>query len=852
MPIVKNKASSSSIKGFGGTYYAGSGTFISSSGQGMSTRTIPTGAKISFSKAPIFTSGGGAGGGGATSPSTTPAQATAQYAKQIKQLRTEAKARGISAEVLARQRATQRARQLRAIAKQRKMNISTPARQMTFIKKIRREESRKVTPTIKEQRRVQQIAKQRDINIFSMQSWKDLGEALRKSKSQKDRTLGKKILTEPLLFASKFVSRTGEIKELPAGLISLARKPSNIKNILSNLKTDFADTVQLLKTSKSEGFAKIGADIFTFKIIGGTLKATGKVSSNVATRLSPKFVGVAKKGAKLTVNGAGSKRAITIDVVGRIPKESIAKQIKRAGTRVDAISSQADTLVGLIRRGKVIRKPLGNAEKKLTSTGKKLLRKFDRGKITSSELVRLDKAIKKAGAKGILERSFFADPSTRIRPSRLGVVDREATFKELLSGQATLKKSKPQILLFEDVEISKFPKSLKSVANKLKSGKPLTYLETTKLLRWQQKATGKFKPLGFITRESEITLAPNEVIKRIKKVGVTIVNGKRVPIISTKVVKIPESIKSLVKKARSGKATQKEIKTLQRRLKKETGFDYSSSSLKKTKPYYPLKRKISSKVISSAKKSKGKSPTKRITSRGKVNYTSSGRPYIVTSSGARFVSPTSSRASPTKIKPKTKGGSIYLRGAEGQVQKTTTKPKRFARTKQITKKKKSKPVPVFNVFGKSGKKFVKLNVKPLTKDDALNKGAYAIDRTTSKQFKIVPAGKTKKPSALRKSEHNYFKRSGYKFREYRIKKGRGFLIKPKYIEKTKYGIDTRGEKSGLSIAKYLAQQRRGGAVRKKSRATYSQRKVTPAQRRVLLQRLKKARAVRMKNLRRKK
>ena len=144
------------------------------------------------------------------------------------------------------------------------------------------------------------------------------------------------------------------------------------------------------------------------------------------------------------------------------------------------------------------------------------------------------------------------------------------------------------------------------------------------------------------------------------------------------------------------------------------------------------------------------------------------------------------------------------------------------------------PVPVFNVYGKSGKKFLKLNVKPLTRDDALSKGTYAIDRTTSKQYKIVPAGKSKKPGKLREGEANYFKRLGFKLREYKVRKGRKFAIQPRYIERTKYGIDTRGEKKGLKIAKFIKQQRQ------------PKRKITPAQRKKLLANLKKARRVKNK------
>jgi len=46
-------------KSSGGTYYAGSGTYVSSSGQGMSTKNIPSGAKVVFTRDPSLKKSGG-------------------------------------------------------------------------------------------------------------------------------------------------------------------------------------------------------------------------------------------------------------------------------------------------------------------------------------------------------------------------------------------------------------------------------------------------------------------------------------------------------------------------------------------------------------------------------------------------------------------------------------------------------------------------------------------------------------------------------------------------------------------------------------------------------------------------
>ena len=133
--------------------------------------------------------------------------------------------------------------------------------------------------------------------------------------------------------------------------------------------------------------------------------------------------------------------------------------------------------------------------------------------------------------------------------------------------------------------------------------------------------------------------------------------------------------------------------------------------------------------------------------------------------------------------------------------------------------------------------------------------------TTARTFKIKPKGKTKTPGALLKSERNYFNRQGFKLREVRIKKGRKFKLKNKYIEKVGHAIDSKGERSGLSIAKFIKQQRKKASPKRKQSTRASvrrentnivtrlpKRKITPTQRRELLKRLVKARKVRMKNL----
>lgn len=167
----------------------------------------------------------------------------------------------------------------------------------------------------------------------------------------------------------------------------------------------------------------------------------------------------------------------------------------------------------------------------------------------------------------------------------------------------------------------------------------------------------------------------------------------------------------------------------------------------------------------------------------------------------------------------------------------------FKRGKNIVRPKIPIKKQVFNVYGKSGKRFIKLNKKPLIKIDALSRGTYAIDHTTSRAFKLIPVGKKKKIGAISRVEKNYFNRAGYKLREYKIRGGRKFIIKPKYIEKRKYGLDTSGEKRQLSIARFIKKNLNRGTFNYKRRQVIKRnsRRLSSSQRKIMLKNLVKAR-----------
>jgi hypothetical protein len=601
-------------------------------------------------------------------------------------------------------------------------------------------------------------------------------------------------------FSKTIVDEARGIKSAPSTIKAIYQNPHVIKEIPKIIREEGANFGTLIKESPTEATVQIGTQVLILKGTSKAIKLVSRAGNNLA-RLSPKFKGVLRKGGKITLNIDGEVTKLRI--VRKIPTSKIRKQVLQAGKTVRPVSTQANRLVNLIRRSRAIRKPLG--ELKLSKYSKNLLRKLDKGQsLTRKEIIKLNKSLRKAGSKGLLERSFFADPTGKIRPSRLGLQEKEAGFMDYLSGDITFKKTKPQILVFKEQKLSKFPKSLRKITAKLKKGKALNQEETAKLLKFQLKKTGKFKPLGHVTRESEITLAPGEIIKREKKIGVTLYKGRRIPIVQARVIKPSKKLGKLISKGKAGTLARKELKSLKRLMKKETGFKLRSSSYSKSKKYFSLKRNLFSPAIS------GLSSLRR----SKVKYSSNSRKskYSKTSK----VSPISKyrggpgtpykSGSPEYI-PKPKYSSKTYKKSYGSSGKTARIPPKTVRLGTLPYKQKGKykiykvKLPVYNVYGKSGKKFIKINTAPLIRKDALSRGTYAVDHSTSKTFKIIPIGKHKRVGSIQVKERNYFNKKNYKLRSVRIRKGQKFKLRDKFIEKRRFGIDTQGEKRGLSLAR---------------------------------------------------
>lgn len=348
---------------------------------------------------------------------------------------------------------------------------------------------------------------------------------------------------------------------------------------------------------------RVIGEVLLFKGLGEVAPRVSKVVENTATILSPKFRPVLEtaEGTRTIQNipsNVPGRNVLSIPIQERLPTQTLASQAELAGTTQDLVSGSRDLFGNIINRERMIRKPIAN-EESLSASTKSMLKQFDEGTLSPSRFEELNRrVVQETGSKGILERSFFADPLGRLRPSRLGLEgQRTATFSDILSGDVSMTRARPQAIFFEQQRISNFPKSLSDVETALKSGRPLTAEQTRRFNDWQLTRTNEFKPVGFLSRESETTLSPGNIIKREATPASTIIRykgkpgifgdilfGNRVPIIRSNIITPSDEVSELLNKASVFGLSSDETIKLNKLLKSETGFDYSSYA-QPSKPY---------------------------------------------------------------------------------------------------------------------------------------------------------------------------------------------------------------------------------------------------------------------------
>src|SRR3990167_903815 len=295
---------------------------------------------------------------------------------------------------------------------------------------------------------------------------------------------------------------------------------------------------ELAKDSPEQFIGRVGFEATS----GAIIKATVKGGVSLATRLSPKYVKTTKGVAKAVPSSAGE---IDIEFLekGKVKGKTFAEQAELAGITTDVSTAQRG-LFGIFEKEKVIEKPLPTTtspelERSLFLSPPKVVEDvafFERKGATLKQLANEPIDTFKGTKK--IKRNVL-----QVRLSRLGIADDSRSFldkvTDFYTADYTLTRARPQALVFRNIAVESIPKSLKGFAEKARRGDRGARDKFEKaFFKFQLKKTGKAKPFGFATtREPELTIAPLEKIRKIKTIGVTVVSGRRVPIIEAELVK---------------------------------------------------------------------------------------------------------------------------------------------------------------------------------------------------------------------------------------------------------------------------------------------------------------------------
>ncbi len=718
------------------------------------------------------------------------------------------------------------------------------------------------------------------------------------------------------------ITTATDVVNIPAGLVSIVNDPRSIKKIPKAMVIGAKDNLTLLKTSPAAGIGKIGSNIFVFVMIGKTMKFTGKFTGRAAIKLNPflkrfengtlrvnipaeifmrggrkinlrkritkttiinRLLGKAKKALpkdskifkRIKVRKKGQFRkfqkssGFTLTKGGvREAQSSIASQLAREGTRQKLVSAQSRAVFKWWKRTHRERKHIPG-EENFDKVTKKLLKRFDRGKLTEKEFNELNIRIRKqtisegqpAGV-DLLERSMYFGLDEVLRVSRFGFnTAGEGTFFDLLRGKASLfkKNYKPQMLLLDDV-LDRLPrtKANASLRRKLESsitlGKTanLTTGELNKLTKFAVRQSGKPKGVGSTTFgggiEGEATISPFDKLRKIKKVGTALIEEKgqqfRVPIylvkilqskkklglinITNKIMKEILRLKNILRKTKSKAARKRiqiKIKKLETTLKRDTKkiSDIELKAFLKLKrgrrrirrrdfdnrKVFPTGRKAGQIVSRVSRRSiERKSKGRTPTARRKTTAKRTGGRSTSKRPTAR--GRTTGKRTPSKRMPVKRTGGSRTNGGRTGGGRTSTREKktpiRLPLPKKFKKRTISKKVPVFLVRERIKGRVVTLTPKPLTLNDAMDFAAFRIDTRLSRTSFFEPFGKSKRVISLPKNIKNYFKNNSRKFRRFKIRVGVKKQLRHGIIERKAFIGDTASELRQLKRARQKAKR----------------------------------------------
>lgn len=537
---------------------------------------------------------------------------------------------------------------------------------------------------------------------------------------------------------------------LGAGFASgLARSPFSAVSFTTGLVTsprkEIKDTVRGIKEIpqkfRQSPFTTIGE--LSGEAVGQSIffKGISKVTRGGAAEFSREFKPIETVGGKQVITKLDQPIAIAPPVSQIL--EPLSTQAKLAG------------------------KPL----KQSVSAGANFFETYVRGE---------EKVIFKPDAIGI-EQSFFLDPRNRLRVSRFGGSGNINSLSEVLEADVAFGARKNlQAIVVKDQLVEKFPTNLADVKKNLLEGKSLTLEQQKRLLKWQLTPSGQFKPIGKISKESEVTVAPGDSLFFEQRLGVSTFRGEPFDIIEARLKQSGEANKPLLKALEQVK-TQAEL---------ENFVNSISSVPKKSITISPSGVLLGSLSISSA-----------LYNPGSVfglsgNKSSSGKSNSINSASASGRVTELTRPSiffkltnePSKVTGSGISGKASYRKAEiglgGGPRKRPRKGDEDLRKKNEEEGAWSLPFGESMLLRKAYDVYVKRSGKYRKIADNLNRnraekfGAEYVLKTLASRFKLVEDPQAKPKF---KTDINYEPDSAI-FRNYQIKKNRQVPLKDEWIE----------------------------------------------------------------------
>ena len=599
------------------------------------------------------------------------------------------------------------------------------------------------------------------------------------------------------------------IKALGKEKVVIKKQPTAITIIEKKTGKDIADVVEFAKGE--------GGFVTKFPTIdiGKGIKVI-----DPRARLGGKSIAFSK-GIKLekTIGDiqqiTGKKVSLTGQQVKGPFGASFREQAQFVGKELDLVTAQQDLLeTGIF--GKLSKKPI--------SLGK--------GRETLS----------------LREQLFYASPPDvvtgrpQLRVSRLGIGEdvERGSLLDFLSGKAQVR-GKPQAVLLEKQTVSGIPKHILPEYKAALGKDAFTPGFIEKYSKFEKVKTGKFKPFGMPTGELEVVATLGERLLPKKKIGVTLIGGKRLNIYSAELGQLG---KDLVGKAPKKSPKIKLKKMFEGISDKELGLVKGKKQVPKikAKDLYKFESKISRKVkfydpLPDVSKAIGlgtaaisKAPKVRYAK--KIYYNKFGKPFRLP------VSKPYKKQKPYKPYIGVKGYKPYTGDPSYKpyVGKPSRKPyvsdptyKPYVGTpsykpylsdpfyrppittrkkKAVVKKIKLEPKPKKKVDTKSTYDTLILsqgNWKRLNKPtekrniySAIKLGGRAVDHSAARSFKVRKGkGKAKIVQKSLPKNLNKF---------YQPSKTKALRLKEAFIEKSKFAIDSQGELQGITAKGWYAKK----------------------------------------------